>query len=289
VRFHIEHHTEYCFQAPVFLEPHFLRLVPRQDAAQRVIRFDLSITPDPAGRWQGLDPEGNPYLQVWFDGQHDALRIRTSIEAETLRPNPFGYLVMERSVRVPPELDPAEARTLAPCLERVWPLDQGADEAAALARRLAEQANGSSTQFLFALNLWIFSHLTKIVRLEPGLKAPRETLSSGQGACRDAAVLFMDCCRCVGIPARFVSGYFVGDPDALSHGQDLHAWAEVYLSGAGWIGFDPSHGLAVADGHLALVASHDPEAAMPLQGCFRGTGVTATLRHKVHLTLADES
>ena len=101
------------------------------------------------------------------------------------------------------------------------------------------------------------------------------------GACRDVSVLFNDACRSLGLPARFVSGYFEGDPDNPEN--DLHAWSEVYLPGAGWRGFDPTHGLAVAARHVALIAGIEPDQAAPLTGSFRGTEATSEIEFDVKI------
>ncbi len=283
MRFFIEHRTRYVFSRPVFLEPHVIRLIPQQDPRQRLISFECSIDPAPAGQWRGLDQEGSPFIQAWFDGMHEEFSVATRITAETMRTNPFGYLPVREAQTVPPVLDPDAAAALAPCLRRVSGDRDGEDVAAQLSSKLLRECGGSGGAFLTALNVWIFENIEKIVRREAGILPPARTLAAGRGACRDAAVLFMDCCRAVGLPARFVSGYQAGDRENPGDAHDLHAWAEACLPGAGWLGFDPTHGLAVADSHLSLAASHAPEATAPLQGTFRGTGASSVLTHDVRL------
>jgi transglutaminase-like putative cysteine protease len=280
----VRHLTEYIFSRPVFLEPHTIRLTPRQDRRQRLRSFDLRLDPAPAGRWEGVDAEGNPFVQAWFDGLAERLVVRSNIEAETLLENPFGFLLDTAACALPPELGPGERAALAPCLDCAL---LAGGQAEALALDLVGGGSGEgrcgAMDFLLELNGWIFANVHKAVRLEPGILDPEAVCAKGEGACRDTAMLFVQCCRRVGIPARFVSGYHL--PEADSHddsdAHDLHAWAEAWLPGGGWMGLDPTHGLAVADRHLVLAASHDPALAAPLRGSFRGTGASGTLRHEV--------
>lgn len=244
----------------------------------------MAMEPAPAGCWEGVDQEGNAVTQAWFDGLHATLRVDTTLEAETLRTNPFAFLPLEAARSLPPRLEAAPAAALAPCLRRAPDPEPRVPET--LARELCRESGGRSMDFLLALNARLFETLEKVVRRAPGIQAPSATLASGRGACRDAAVLFMDCCRCVGVPARFVSGYQADEEAAASGGHDLHAWAEAWLPGAGWLGFDPTHGLLAADRHLSLAASHDPVLAAPLRGSFRGTGVTARLAHRVEVRVS---
>ncbi|EGB16328.1 transglutaminase domain-containing protein [Pseudodesulfovibrio mercurii] len=279
MRFTLRHLTRYAYSRPVFLEPHTFRLTPRQDACQRVLAHELRINPAPAGRFEGTDAEGNPFVQAWFDGLTETLTVEALTTAETLRANPFGFLLDDAACRVPPAFAPAEERALAPCLRT----DAADDAVAALTGSLLDRSDGRGLDFLLELNAWIFGNVAKVIRREPGILAPATVCRERRGACRDSAVLFIACCRRAGIPARFVSGYQSGD-DAQDK-RDLHAWAEAYLPGAGWLGLDPTHGLLTADRHLALAASHDPAQTAPAQGAFRGTDATATLTHTLTLTV----
>lgn len=126
--------------------------------------------------------------------------------------------------------------------------------------------------------------LATVARAEPGVLPPDVVLSQGAGACRDLSVLFLAACRHVGLPARFVSGYHEGPPERGE--RELHAWAETYLPGGGWRGFDPSLGLAVADRHVAVAAAPDPRGAAPVAGTFRGPGRLVRLDHAIDLEMA---
>src|SRR5262245_3348355 len=272
--FTIDHTTEYRFTRPVFFEPHQLRFCPRSDGAQRLTRFDLHIEPTPAGITQSLDAEGNIVTLAWFNELHDRMVLRATSEVETLRENPYDYLVTPLNQRLPIGYQPWEAALLGPSLKRsAVPIH--VDPARDLGEQLREASRGEVVPFLARLTETI-CHRFKVVHRESGSPwPPATTIEQRQGACRDLAVLWIDICRSVGLAARFVSGYQEGDAD-----QDkryLHAWAEVYLPGAGWRGFDPTHGLAVADRHVAVAASADPQHAAPISATFRGNNVEAEM------------
>jgi len=281
VRFTLRHLTRYAYSRPVFLEPHTFRLTPRQDACQRVLAHELRIDPAPAGRFEGIDAEGNPFVQAWFEGLTETLTVETLTTAETLRTNPFAFLLDDTACRVPPTFAPDELPALAACL-RTDPADD--QSVAPLVRHALDASGGRGLDFLLALNTWIFTNVAKEIRRKPGILPPGTVCRERRGACRDTASLFIACCRRAGIPARFVSGYQSGGDDAPD-AHDLHAWAEAYLPGAGWIGLDPTHGLLTADRHLALAASHSPTLAAPAQGSFRGTDADAELTHQLELTV----
>ncbi|HTS61120.1 MAG TPA: transglutaminase family protein [Candidatus Acidoferrales bacterium] len=252
MRFSIVHTTRYRYDAPVHLEPHTFRLCPRQDGAQRVLSYQLEISPKPAGRAEALDENGNVITQAWFAGITDVLDVRSAFEVETLRENPFDFLLAQR--------------------DRWLPGASGAqvpESVAAFARSLAEQSKNQTIPFLTALTQAIFQNVRQVVRRHGAPHLPEKTLLEREGSCRDLAVLFCDACRAAGVNARFVSGY---ERDAsLQENGEMHAWAEVYLHGGGWRGYDPSRGLAVASSHVAVAAAADPAEAAPLSGAYRGS------------------
>ncbi|WP_031386283.1 transglutaminase family protein [Desulfonatronum thiodismutans] len=286
--FSVAHVTTYGYSRAVFLEPHAVRLLPRPDPAQRILEHTLRFEPEPAGQARGLDLWGNGFVQIWFNDMHQNLRIESICRVQTLRANPFDFFLTRAAEHLPVELTPVERVELCSCLTRRYPgrnskdMDVGTDPVSLLAGNLATQANASSMDFLLNLNRWIFEHVQRQERLEPGVLAPQRLLAEGVGSCRDLAVLFMEICREAGIPARFVSGYQEGDPDVPE--AELHAWAEAYLPGIGWRGYDPTHGLVVADRHISLAAAPEPEQTMPLTGSFRGTGAFSTITHTVRMT-----
>ncbi len=272
--FTIEHTTEYRFDRPVFFEPHQLRLQPRSDGAQRLVRFDLQIEPTPVGVTHVSDAEGNVATLAWFSDLHDRMVLRAISEVETLRENAYDFLLTPANRRLPIGYQPWELMQLAPALKRAA-VPIHVDPARELAEQIRECARGEAVPFLARLVETICERFKVIHREQGGPWPPATTIEQRQGACRDLATLFIDICRSVGLAARFVSGYQEGDAD-----QDkryMHAWAEVYLPGAGWRGFDPTHGLAVADRHVAVAASADPQHATPVTATFRGSNVEAEM------------
>lgn len=288
----IRHITRYAFSRPVFLEPHTVRLQPRSDGGQMLRRFKLSIDPAPAGRTDLLDAEGNVATRCWFNGLTPSLTITTHSTVETLRSNAFDFLLAAGGTQLPPTYGKREAASLAPCLRRAHMTngngegegEAGHDPVAMLAREVADRAGHDPAQFLTVLTQRLNTDLTVVIREEGDPWTPTQTLREGRGACRDLTVLFVDICRVMGLAARFVSGYQEGDPQ--QDRRDLHAWAEAYLPGGGWRGYDPTLGLVVADTHIPLAASWTPSGAAPLSGAFRGTGAQASLTHEVHLEAA---
>jgi transglutaminase-like putative cysteine protease len=261
MRFSVVHTTRYRYDAPVHLEPHTFRFRPRDDGSQRLVHHALEISPAPAGRAELLDREGNVVTQAWFTGQIQTLEVRSAFEVETLRENPFDFLLAQSDRNLPGSNDMSAIR----------------DYAAAL----AQTANRQTVPFLTSLTQTLNRTVRQVVRRDGAPLAPEQTLAASEGSCRDMAVLFCAACRAVGLTARFVSGY---ERDAsLQENGELHAWAEVYLNGGGWRGFDPSRGLAVADSHVAVAASMDPRLAAPITGTYRGAG-RATLDFQISMS-----
>lgn len=276
--FTIDHTTEYRFTRPVFFEPHSLRFCPRTDGAQRVVRFDLQIDPAPAGYSQALDVDGNVVTQAWFSEVHDRMVLRAVSEIETLRENPYDFLVTAANGRLPIGYQPWEAAMLGAALKRsAVPIY--VDPSWELAEQMRHASRGEVIPFLARLTETIHNRFKRVHREQGTPWPPATTIEQRQGACRDLAVLWIDICRAVGLAARFVSGYYEDDADRDKH--FLHAWGEVYLPGAGWRGFDPTLGLAVADRHVAIAASADPQWAAPVSATYRGSNVEAELHADV--------
>jgi transglutaminase-like putative cysteine protease len=273
MRFSVRHETFYRYSTPVRLASHVLRLNPRADGG-RLRTACLTVDPAPAARHDSTDRFGNRLTHVSFDGLSDFLRIENLFDLEILAATPLR--------------DPG-------LLQLPWssnPHDQLADyrrdaehDAAveAFAAALASECGWAALPFLEHLSQTLFTRLERRIRVEGAAQAPADTLAIGSGACRDITVLFMATCRSLGIPARFVSGYqaHADTPDGQRH---LHAWPEVFLPGLGWRGFDPTHGIAVTDGHVALCAAPEQADTMPVEGGFYAGGVTATLDYHVQIT-----
>lgn len=278
MKLRLRHRTGYRFDRPVFLEPHVVRLRPRADATLRLIETELDIDPTPAVRADNLDLEGNAVTQLWFDGKTDHLMIESRSTVETLRTDPFQFL-LDGSAGTLPYAYPEDWNNRLVAY-------RGAPESVsqavrALALTAADEAEQRRDRFPATLTDRIHEDYTVEYREDGSPRDPDATLALRSGACRDLAVLFIECCRSVGLAARFVSGYAHVD-DSVE--QEFHAWAEVYLPGGGWRGYDPTLGLAVADRHVVVAAAANPADAAGISGTFRGSAV-ATLESAVDIAL----
>ncbi len=280
--FRTRHVTRHGYSRPVFLEPLTVRLRPRSDCTQRLLDFDMQVAPAPTGRSECLGAEENAETLLWFEGHHTSLTITATSTVETLRANPFDHIVTEpHAVTLPMEYPGGLGVALEAHRRRSAP----SSEVSEFAQSTLRDCEGQTQSFLSTLTSRIWETFEKTVREEGAPQPPSQTLARRSGACRDLTVLFMDACRALGLAARFVSGYHEGDPDEPEN--HLHAWAEVYLPGGGWRGFDPTLGLAVADRHVALAAGIDPEGAAPTAGTFRGTGAASRLGSELEVHTAE--
>jgi transglutaminase-like putative cysteine protease len=270
----IRHRTLYSYSRPVRLGPQRLRFHPRDDGAQRVLEHRLAISPSPRGRNDHIDLEGNRVAQIWFDAETDRLDIDVTMRVQTLRSDPFDFVLDPEGVSLPIDhsYDVVCARGY---LERI----RADDAVTAFAAELSLAVDRDTIRFVNRLNHELFDDFRHIHRETGRPQSPAQTLQRRQGACRDLTVLFVDCCRAEGLAARFASGYQRGD--LQSERRHLHAWPEVYLPGAGWRGFDPTHGRAIADTHVTIAAAARPEDTMPVSGLFFGEGATSTLQYEL--------
>ncbi len=282
MRITIRHRTSYAFDAPVFLEPHVVRLRPRADASLRIIEFTLEIDPEPVVRADNLDPEGNVITHAWFEGRWPRLTLSTRAVVDTLLTDPFRFLVSEADRPLPYAYAPDLSERLA--LYR-RPPDTAHPAVRELALAAAEDSERDPARFPLALARRIRAGFVRETRPQGPPLSPAATIAAGRGACRDLAVLFVACCRAVGLAARFASGYAHSEK---ADSTELHAWGEVFLRGGGWRGYDPTQGLAVADRHVTVAAAAAPRDAAPVTGTFRGDGVTASLAAEIELA-AQES
>lgn len=276
MNFRIEHRITYRYARPVIIEPMTIRLRPRTDGVQRLIRSECTLTPVPLKTTAILDVFGNAAIQLSFSGVHLELVVEVDSEVECVQVNPFDYLTLDsRALHLPAHYDDRVTRALASYLDRRDPngaIDQWASKVAA-------KVHHHTQPFLLHLTEQINRDFTSETRYDGSPNSPGETLKSQRGACRDLAVLFMDACRSQGIATRFVSGY-VYEPDR-THGSELHAWAEVYIPGGGWRGYDPTLGIAVSDSHIPVATGPEAEWAAPTEGCYIGTGSDSTIQYEV--------
>lgn len=283
MKFRIRHVTEYQYSQAVFLEPHQIRLQPRSGGGQRLLEFALRIAPAPVGLTETLDAENNAGHTAWFGERTERLTVISECRVETLRRNPFDYVLADmETATTPVAYGEAAGRLLRPYLGAV----QGERSVYALARAAAQEGGWQTLPFLAGLTQRIYRNIEHTVREEGQARAAAETLRERVGACRDVAVLFVEACRTMGLAARFVSGYELGG--ARQEREFMHAWAEVYIPGGGWRGYDPSRGLATAEHHVAVAAGRDPEAATPISGSFRGTGVESRMEFQIEVEVEEQ-
>jgi transglutaminase-like putative cysteine protease len=278
IRIALHHRTEYSFDRPVRLSPHVVRLRPAPHCRTRITSYSLVVEPrDHFLNWQ-QDPQGNHVARLVFPEPTRRLVLEVDLVAELVAINAFDFFLEPEAERFPFAYDPVLAAELSPYL--ATPAETGGPAVegflAEFRRGGAAVAGGRSIDLLVALNRAVHDAVAYVIRLEPGVQSPGETLGLGTGSCRDSAWLFVSLARRLGLAARFCSGYLVqlvpdqrpldGPAGPAADFTDLHAWAEVYLPGAGWVGFDPTSGLLAAEGHIPLAATPDPASAAPVTG-----------------------
>ncbi|AUX39176.1 IMP dehydrogenase [Sorangium cellulosum] len=275
MRLLIQHWTHYSYPRPASLGPHLIRLRPATHAKAKIESYSLKIDPPLAVRWQ-QDPYGNHIARVLLQPGERVPHFDILVElAVDIRPvNPFDFYLDERAEKVPFEYPAELKQDLIPFLDSADPaLSRGPllDEFLAGLPR-----DGDTVSLLIALNAAVNRRIKYVIREEAGIWTPEETLAQGRGSCRDSAVLLIAALRSRGLAARFVSGYLVqltdegmipDQPRGVSRDVvDLHAWAEVYLPGAGWIGLDATSGLLCGEGHIPLACTASPALAAPVEG-----------------------
>lgn len=261
----IEHETVYSYAAPVRLGPQTVRLRPRPGGPLREVRYALEVDPAPSVRLDCLDAAGNRVARLRFAGETRHLRLCARLAVDTGSPADYGPLPGPGPSGLPPDYPPAERAALAPYLAGPPP----EPAVAGLAAALREGSGGDPLAFLGDACRWIYRGIAREIRPQGAPQSPAETLARRSGACRDQTVLFVALCRALGLAARFVSGY--QDRSAMETDRRyLHAWPEVYLPEAGWYGYDPTRGIAVADGHVPLAAAHEPSGTLPVEGSYYG-------------------
>ncbi|MDT9293997.1 MAG: transglutaminase family protein [Arthrospira platensis PCC 7345] len=273
----IVHTTIYTYTKYVELTPHIVRLRPRSDAFQTLQNFAIDVVPEPKGISAIVDLNGNDVLKLWFDEPTKELKIKVSSQVETYCNNPFNYLLEPWAMRLPIADYPA------PMLRHLQPYIEGRVDPAAvqLAQEIWQSSRGGVLTFLSDLNQRIYRTCRYTIRETGAAFPPGITWRQQAGSCRDLTVLFMEACRAMGLATRFVSGYQEGDLN--NSDRHLHAWAEVYLPGGGWRGYDPTQNLAISDRNIALVSSAIPEYASPINGSFRGRGASSHMKYDLSI------
>ncbi|MBF0272434.1 MAG: transglutaminase family protein [Magnetococcales bacterium] len=271
IRVAIHHRTRYQYDRAITLSPQIFRLRPAVHCRTPIRAYGMKILPENHFiNWQ-QDPFGNYLARVVFPEKCTALEISVEVIAEMSVINPFDFFVEEYAERFPFQYEPLLAQELGPYLE--------AAKAGPLLKKWLAQVPREAPNtvlFLVALNQRLWQEVGYTIRMEPGVQSCEQTLTRKTGSCRDSAWLLVEILRHLGLAARFVSGYLVQltpDQPALDGPSgpkqdftDLHAWAEVYLPGAGWVGLDPTSGLFAGEGHIPLACTPQPASAAPVSG-----------------------
>jgi uncharacterized protein (DUF2126 family)/transglutaminase-like putative cysteine protease len=273
IRVALNHKTKYRYDRLVALSPQIVRLRPAPHCRTPILSYSLRIQPEPHFlNWQ-QDPYSNYLARLVFPEPASALEIEVDLVADLAVINPFDFFIESYAERCPFEYEPVLARELTPFLERepAGPKLQALVDA-------ARSRNCHIVDHLVEINRRLQSEVEYIIRMEPGIQPCEETLTRRRGSCRDTAWVMVQLLRHLGLAARFVSGYLIqltpdvkaldGPTGAAHDFTDLHAWAEVYAPGAGWIGLDPTSGLFAGEGHIPLACAADPVTAAPVTGSF---------------------
>ncbi len=267
----INHVTHYRYDRLVGLSPQIIRLRPAPHTRTPILSYSLKVTPEEHFiNWQ-QDPQSNYLARLVFPEKTREFKVEVDVVAEMSVINPFDFFLEPSAEKIPFGYEPALRHELLPFLEKL--------PATSSFKRFIESVDLKPTptvDFLVALNQRVQQAVSYLIRLEPGVQTPEETLTKASGSCRDSAWLLVQVLRHLGLAARFVSGYLVQlVPDVKSLDgpsgtsvdfTDLHAWCEVYLPGAGWVGLDPTSGLFAGEGHIPIACSPEPSSAAPITG-----------------------
>ncbi|KQV86811.1 DUF2126 domain-containing protein [Pelomonas sp. Root1237] len=288
----LKHVTRYKYDRPVSLGPQVVRLRPAPHCRTPVLSYSLRIEPaDHFINWQ-QDPFANYLARLVFPEKTTEFTVTVDLVAEMSVYNPFDFFLEEHAQTFPFKYDEVQQIELAPYLqvEPLTPLLAAYLKEIPLDRR-------STNDFLVELNQKVQGSVSYLIRMEPGVQTPEETLEKASGSCRDSGWLLVQLMRHLGLAARFVSGYLIQltpDEKALDGPSgtevdftDLHAWCEVYLPGAGWIGLDPTSGLLAGEGHIPLAATPTPGSAAPISGAVDKAEVE--FEHEMSVTRIYES
>jgi uncharacterized protein (DUF2126 family)/transglutaminase-like putative cysteine protease len=291
IRVALHHRTIYHYDRLVHLSPQVIRLRPAPHCRTPVPAYSLKIDPKNYFlNWQ-QDPQSNFLARVVFPERVDHFSVEVDLVAEMTVVNPFDFFLEPYAEKFPFRYEESLAHELAPFLKTS---DAGTKLAEYL--KTIDLKEQRSMDFLVGLNQRLQQEIRYLIRLEPGVQSSEETLTKASGSCRDSAWLLVEMLRHLGLAARFVSGYLIqlkpdvkpieGLPGPAQDFCDLHAWTEVYLPGAGWIGLDPTSGLLAGEGHIPLAATPEASSAAPVSGNVEACEVKFT--HEMSVTRVHE-
>jgi uncharacterized protein (DUF2126 family)/transglutaminase-like putative cysteine protease len=267
----LNHVTRYRYDRPVALGPQVVRLRPAPHCRTRILSYSLTVTPEKHFvNWQ-QDPESNYLARLVFPDKTTGFAVEVDLVAEMAVLNPFDFFLEPYAEEFPFAYQGVEKRDLAPYLV----MFRGEPHFREYLRAIPRERK-RTIDFLVELNLKLAQDIRYLIRMEPGVQTPELTLTKASGSCRDSSWLLVQLLRHLGFAARFVSGYLIqltADMKSLDGPSgpdkdftDLHAWCEVYLPGAGWIGLDPTSGLLAGEGHIPLACTPEPVGAAPITG-----------------------
>jgi uncharacterized protein (DUF2126 family)/transglutaminase-like putative cysteine protease len=267
----LTHTTRYRYDRLVGLSPQLIRLRPAPHCRTPVLSYSMRVTPAAHFvNWQ-QDPQSNYLARVVIPAKVSEFAVEVDLVAELSVYNPFDFFLEPHAESFPFAYAPWQLRELQPFLQQHQPSPAVREYAEAV-----RPAPMRTIDALVALNRRLQRDIAYLIRLDPGVQAPEETLSKASGSCRDTTWLLVTLLRHYGLAARFVSGYLIqlapdvksldGPSGVETDFTDLHAWCEVYLPGAGWIGLDPTSGLLAGEGHLPLACTPEPSSASPVTG-----------------------
>ena len=291
----IEHRTTYRFDRSVQIHPHVLRLRPAPHCRTPILAYSLRVTPSEHFiNWQ-QDPFGNFMARLVFPEPARLLDVTVDLIADLTVINPFDFFVEESAKAFPFTYEPQLAKDLEPYLRPdgiAGPVLQKWLDSVPI-----RDGGLPIADFLVELNQRLYRDIAYSIRMEPGVQAPEDTLTRSIGSCRDTGWLLVDILRRLGLAARFASGYLVqltsdqlslnGADGPAADFTDLHAWAEVFIPGAGWIGLDPTSGLFAGEGHIPLACTPHPTTAAPISGHTGPAEVTFEFSNVVHRVRED--
>ena len=268
-KFKIIHRTHYEFSNSVQLLPHTLRLRPREGHELRIEYSKLDITPLASLRWQ-RDVEGNCISTASFNTKTQSLTISSEVVIQQYDLLPHDFLVSNYAVHYPFNYSSEDTILLSPyLLNPAEPRSIIIDNWIAELKSISDKEKIQTFELLLQLNQRIYQTISYRIREEEGVQPAEQTLALSSGSCRDCASLFMAAAKALGFAARFVSGY-IHSHAAIAQSGSTHAWAEVFIPGAGWKGFDPTIGDMVGADHIAVAVARLPESVPPVAGNFFG-------------------